>query len=77
MHIHIAKVNGILFSGEADSLTAPGTGGELTILTHHVPLVTTLKEGRLTVKRAGGEVFTHDVERGILEVTTTSATVLL
>jgi F-type H+-transporting ATPase subunit epsilon len=77
MHIHIAKVNGILYSGEADSLTAPAAEGEVTILAHHVPLVTTLKPGRLTVKQAGQDIFTHDVEIGVLEVNAEGATVLL
>lgn len=77
MHIHIAKVNGILYEGEGDSLTAPATEGEVTILAHHVPLVTTLKSGRLVVKQAGTELFTHDVLTGVLEVTAEGVTVLL
>ena len=78
MYIHIAKTNGVLWSGEADSLTAPGSEGEMTILAHHVPLATTLKPGVLVVKKSGAEVFTYTLERGgVLEVTTTSATVLL
>jgi len=77
MQVYIARTNGILFSGEADSLTAPGSEGELTVLEHHVPLVTNLKPGRLVVKRGGEEVFVHDVARGVLEVTPESATVLL
>jgi F-type H+-transporting ATPase subunit epsilon len=77
MQIHIAKVNGILWSGEAESVTVPGIEGELTALPHHVPLVTNLKPGRLIVKQNGEEVFTHDVERGVFEVTAESATVLL
>ena len=78
MLIHIAKVNGILWSGEAKELTAPALEGEVTVLKGHVPLVTTLRPGRLVVRDQGGsEVFTHDVTRGVLEVTGTSATVLL
>jgi len=77
MKIHIAKVNGILFSGEADSITAPGVEGEMMALPHHVPLVTNLKAGRLVVKKDGAEIFIHTCERGVLEVTAESATVLL
>lgn len=77
LHIHIARTNGILFSGEADALTAPGVVGELTVLPHHIPLVTVLKPGRLVVKKGGAEIFVHDVVHGVLEVTAESATVLL
>jgi F0F1-type ATP synthase epsilon subunit len=77
MKIHIAKVNGVLWSGEAESLTAPGAEGRLMVLQGHMPFVTTLAPGKLVVKQEGKEVFSHDIDRGVLEVTGTSATVLL
>ena len=77
MLVHIAKTNGVLFSGEADSLTAPASEGEVTILPHHTPLATVLRPGHVSVKKDGGVVFEHDVEHGVLEVTPESATVLL
>ena len=52
MHIVIAKVDQNLFDGEAESLTVPGSAGEMTVLGEHMPLVTTLKPGTITV-RAG------------------------
>ncbi len=77
LKVHIAKPNGVLFSGEAVSITAPGSAGELTVLEHHIPLVTTLKEGRITVRKKGEEEQVFEIHRGILEVTGESATVLL
>lgn len=77
MLVHIAKTNGVLFSGEADSLTAPGSEGEMTILPHHTQLASILRPGHLTVKKGGTVIFEHDIERGVLEVTRESATVLL
>lgn len=77
MQVNIVRVNGIFWSGEADSVTAPGAEGELTILPHHVPLVSALRPGRLVVKQDGKEVFKHEVERGVLEITGKSVTMLL
>jgi F-type H+-transporting ATPase subunit epsilon len=77
MLVHIAKANGVLFSAEADSLTAPVSEGEVTVLPHHTPLAGILRPGRLIVKKGGVVVFEHDVERGVVEVTPESATVLL
>ncbi len=77
MHIHIAKTDGILWSGEADALVAPATEGEVTILKGHVPLATILRAGNLSVRTKDRELFTCAIERGVLEVTATSATVLL
>lgn len=76
MQVHIAKVNGILWSGEAKSLTVPGSEGEMTILTGHIPLASALKAGRITVRTASGEE-SFDITDGVLEVTQTGATVLL
>ena len=77
MQVSIVRVNGIFWSGDADSIVVPGAEGELTILPNHVPLVTALKAGRLEVKKDGKEVFTHNVESGVLEVTGERVSVLL
>lgn len=76
MQVHIAKVNGVLYSGEARALVVPAKEGEMTILKDHVPVVTTLRPGRITVQKDGRNE-TFDVEKGILEVTADGATVLL
>lgn len=77
MQASIVKVNGILWSGLAEAVIVPGAEGTLTILPHHVPLVTTLKQGRIVVKKDGSEVFVHEVDGGVLEVTGNTVTVLL
>lgn len=55
-------------SGEVDSVVLPGSDGELGILPHHVPLVTTLKPGEL-VYSTGGKVEYFAVGTGFVEVT--------
>jgi F-type H+-transporting ATPase subunit epsilon len=79
MKLVIAKVNEVYFDGEADSVTLPGTEGVLTVLGHHEPLITTLKEGTIVVHAAnleGGEV-SFPITRGVLEVRADGATVIL
>ena len=78
MNLVIAKVSEVLYSGEAASVTLPGAEGELTVLSHHEPLITTLKEGTITV-RVGGEEpeQTFDILGGVLEVRHDGATVIL
>jgi F-type H+-transporting ATPase subunit epsilon len=76
MHITIAKVDETYFDGEAESLTLPGTGGELTIMGNHMPLITTLKEGTLVLRTAEG-VKEFPIKNGVLEVRADGATVLL
>lgn len=78
MHLVIAKVDEVYFDGEAHSLTAPGTEGEMTILGEHMPLVTTLKAGELVVhERADSAPKKFPVESGVLEVRRDGATVIL
>ncbi len=77
MEVNIVKVNGIFWSGKADSVTAPTVDGEVTVLPNHIPLVTTLGIGRIVVKNGDKEEFTHDVDHGVLEVTGKRVTVLL
>ena len=76
MHVVIAHVDKVFFEGEADSLTAPGSDGEMTVLGEHMPLVTTLKEGVLTV-RVGEQEQKFSVAEGLMEVRRDGATVIL
>ena len=68
MKLTIAKIDQILFSGKAQSVTVPGTAGEMTVLAHHMPLITTLKAGKIVVKREGGTQEEFPIESGFLEV---------
>lgn len=77
MQVHITRTDGVLWSGDADALTVPGMLGELTVLPHHVPLVSTLRGGVILVKQGGAPVFRHEVTHGVLEVTAEGVTVLL
>lgn len=78
MRVMIAKVDEVLFDGEAYSLTVPGAAGEMTVLLHHEPLVTTLKPGQARVRAtAGAEPQLFKIEGGVLEVSAQGATILL
>lgn len=76
MHVTIAKVHENLFAGDAQSVTLPTVGGEVTILSKHEPMVTTLLPGTVTVRAHDG-THTFDVVGGVLEVSSDQVTVLL
>lgn len=67
MHLSIITPERIFFSGEAAMVTAPGTEGEFGVLPGHMPFVSTLKPGLITVESAQG---THKIAvlEGIAEV---------
>ena len=65
----------IVFQGPADIVVLPGTDGEMGILPHHAPLLTTLKYGIIKVRSQGQEnIFT--VAGGIAEIQPDVITVL-
>lgn len=68
MKLTISKIDQVLFSGEVESVTVPGRAGEMTVLLHHMPLITTLKTGKIVVTHQGGKQEEFSVTSGFLEV---------
>jgi F-type H+-transporting ATPase subunit epsilon len=53
LHLEIVTTDRTVFEGEVDMITVPGGGGEMGILPHHAPVLSTLKAGELRVKQDG------------------------
>lgn len=51
LKLEIVTPYGLVLSDEVDEITAAGTEGEFGVLPGHVPFVTTLKIGMLTLKK--------------------------
>jgi F-type H+-transporting ATPase subunit epsilon len=49
MYLEIVSPEATLFSGEIESVTVPGTTGSFQMLNNHAPIVSTLKEGIVTI----------------------------
>lgn len=76
-HLVIASVGETRFNGPAISATLPGTDGELTLLAHHEPFVTTLKRGTIRVRESSESLKDFRIESGVLEVSRNRVVVLL
>ena len=76
-HLVISSVGETYFDGAAASATLPGSDGELTVLAHHEPFVTTMKSGVITVRLPEGETRKFETENGILEFSGNRAVVLM
>jgi F-type H+-transporting ATPase subunit epsilon len=64
-----------VFQGDVDIVLLPGAGGEMGVLPHHAPVLTTLTYGIIKVRYAGKEdIFT--VAGGVAEVLPDVVTVL-
>jgi F-type H+-transporting ATPase subunit epsilon len=67
LKLDIVTAERVVYSEDVDAVIAPGVEGQLGILPHHAPLMTTLQAGELLVRRGGGED-TLAISGGFLEV---------
>jgi len=71
----IVSQDRLVFEGDADIVVLPGTDGEMGILPHHSPLLTTLKFGFIKVRTKEREdIFT--VAGGVAEIQPDLVTIL-
>jgi F-type H+-transporting ATPase subunit epsilon len=71
----IVSQDRMVFEGDVDIVVLPGSAGEMGILPHHAPLLTTLNYGVIKVRTKGKEeIFT--VAGGVAEIQPDIVTVL-
>ncbi len=74
----VLTIKKTLYEGDATSITAEGTQGQFTILPNHLPIITGLKQGTITIKQSGKEPeYIQVIEKGIFELSNGKATILL
>ncbi|MEW6611048.1 MAG: ATP synthase F1 subunit epsilon [Patescibacteria group bacterium] len=66
----------IVYEDEVDSVTLPTIMGEITILPHHIPLVSTVASGELVVRK-GNEAHPMAISGGFVEVREGSSVTVL
>ena len=57
----------VVYEDDIDSLSLPTSQGEITVLPHHIPLVSNLVAGELVVRK-GGETHPMAISGGFVEV---------
>ena len=71
----IVTPSSMAFEGEARSVLAPGTDGYFEVLIGHVPMLTSLRPGLLTIRNDEGRT-QYTVSGGFVEVLRAQVTVL-
>jgi len=74
-HFELVSPEKHLFSGEVESVVAPGADGQFTVLKDHAPVMTTLKAGVVTVS-GDGKVEKLFVRGGFADVNGSGFTIL-
>jgi F-type H+-transporting ATPase subunit epsilon len=75
-HFELVSPEKLLFSGEVESVVAPGSEGQFTVLKDHAPVMTTLKAGVVTVADGEGKVEKLFVRGGFADVNAAGFTIL-
>ena len=77
VQIDVVSAEASIFSGEAEFVVAPASGGEVGLFPNHAPMITTIKPGALRIKQANEtEETLIFISGGMLEVQPGVITVL-
>lgn len=57
-----------IYEGEVTSVTVPGTDGSFEILNNHAPIISTLEDGKVSVRSAGKSEERFLIKGGVVEV---------
>jgi F-type H+-transporting ATPase subunit epsilon len=75
LHLELITPDGPVYEGDVDSISLPTPDGEITVLPHHIPLISMVIPGSITVRK-GSEEHLFAVSRGVIEVDGTSLRIL-
>jgi F-type H+-transporting ATPase subunit epsilon len=67
LQLEIVTPEKLAFTDEVDSVVLPGSEGELGVLPHHAPLISTLGAGELRLRK-GGQEESFAIVGGFLQV---------
>ncbi|HWV74534.1 MAG TPA: ATP synthase F1 subunit epsilon [Pseudosphingobacterium sp.] len=75
MELNIITPDQSVFSGQATSVTVPGSAGSFEILKDHAPIISTLEDGKVIIRNnKNTEVII--IKGGVVEVLNNKITVL-
>jgi len=75
LQLEIVTPERLAYSDEVDAVQLPGIEGELGVLPHHAPLISTLGVGELRIRKGGAEE-SFAIVGGFLQVLPTKVVVL-
>lgn len=76
LKLRIITPSELLFEGEVESVTLPGTAGSFSVLDMHAPIISSLDSGKISVKTANGTQ-EYALNSGFVEVKDNNITVCI
>jgi F-type H+-transporting ATPase subunit epsilon len=68
MKLEIISPQGIMLQKEVVQVSLPGTVGIFTVLNNHAPIISTLREGRVSYQTHEKAEEEFEIEKGVVEV---------
>lgn len=68
LHLRIVSPVKVEYDGEVESIVVPGTQGQFEILKDHAPIISSLEEGTVVYRIAGGNNIEFAILGGFVEV---------
>lgn len=76
MYLEIIKPDAELYKGDVVSVQVPGANGLFEILNDHMPIVSTLTEGKVRVIDTNNKTEFFEISGGVIEMNNNVITVL-
>lgn len=76
MQLDIISPDKNVFSGEASYVGLPGSDGSFGLLDNHAAMISSLKQGTVTVRETNGTEQTFEINGGVVEVLNNKVIVL-
>lgn len=76
LHVELVAADRVVWSGDATTVIARTTEGEVGILANHAPLMSLMVPGVVEVRSDGGETVRAAVDSGFLSVTGNHVSIL-
>ena len=76
LYVAVITPDRSVYAGDAESVSLPTAQGEITVLPHHIPLISVVAPGTLTIRKGGEETLVA-VTRGVVEIDGRSLRVLV
>ena len=76
MKLEILTPDKKVYEGEIRSVTVPGTMGSFEVLKDHAPIISTLEDGKVIIRKDNSSDKTIYIKGGVIEVLNNSIMVL-
>ncbi len=77
LNVEIVTPQRIVYNGIASAVSVPGAKSPFQILNNHVPIVSSLVQGNVTVKEVNGTETIFEISSGILEMHNNTVSVIV